>query len=103
MPIYEYECRSCHHQFEVLVLKGTVPACPECHTRDLERLQSGFAVNTKEMSLARVRAAKNRIAASTNFQDKRIAEREDTQEHLLNDHGVDLTRPLKPARPKPTT
>ena len=30
MPIYEYECRACGHQFEQLVRTGDTPACPSC-------------------------------------------------------------------------
>ena len=40
MPIYEYECRGCHHQFEQIVRTGDVPACPKCQSGDLERLLS---------------------------------------------------------------
>ena len=31
MPIYEYECRGCGHQFEQLIRTGDTPACPSCH------------------------------------------------------------------------
>ena len=44
MPIFEYACRSCGHQFEALVFGGKVPPCPECEGKDLEKLLSGFAV-----------------------------------------------------------
>lgn len=32
MPIYEYLCRDCHHEFEVLVRTGSNEelVCPEC-------------------------------------------------------------------------
>ena len=46
MPIYEYTCRGCGHEFEFLVLKGTVPACPACEGRELERVISMFAVSS---------------------------------------------------------
>ena len=62
MPIYEYACRACAHQFELLVLKTTVPACPKCDGTDLERVMSLPAVQgdgTRERSL---RAAKQRDA-----------------------------------------
>jgi putative FmdB family regulatory protein len=37
MPIYEYECRRCHYEFEVLVRASEVPTCPECGTEHLEK------------------------------------------------------------------
>lgn len=46
MPIYEYRCRACAHQFETLVRTGDVPSCPSCATTDLERLLSLFAVDS---------------------------------------------------------
>ena len=47
MPIYEYACRSCAHEFEALVLKTTVPVCPECESVDLERLLSRPVVRSE--------------------------------------------------------
>jgi putative FmdB family regulatory protein len=44
MPIFEYACRRCDHQFEELVQGGRTPVCPVCDSDDLERLISGFAV-----------------------------------------------------------
>ena len=63
MPIYEYSCRSCNHQFETLVRGGTAPVCAECGGADLERLVSLPTVNshgTRERALG---AAKRRDAA----------------------------------------
>ncbi len=43
MPVYEYQCATCEHQFEELVLSGsTVVACPECTSTDLQKLLSKF-------------------------------------------------------------
>ena len=42
MPIYEYACRSCEHQFET-IQKATEPAltaCPECGEAALRKLLS---------------------------------------------------------------
>jgi putative FmdB family regulatory protein len=92
MPIYEYECRGCHEEFELLVLKGTVPECPSCKSQDLERLLSGFAVSTAEMTQARVKAARQRARKSKDFKDKQIAEAQHLHEHVtehMNDHGHD--------------
>ncbi len=37
MPLFEYECRKCHHQFEALVIGSRTPACPRCESQDLEK------------------------------------------------------------------
>jgi putative FmdB family regulatory protein len=44
MPLYEYECQSCHHQFELLVREHTVLACPSCQSEALQKQLSVFAV-----------------------------------------------------------
>jgi putative FmdB family regulatory protein len=101
MPIYEYECRACHREFELVVLKDTVVACPSCQGQDLERLLSGFAVNTPEMSQARVKAARKMARNSSNFKDKQIAEAEHLREHVtehMNDLGHEGPGPLRPKR-----
>ncbi|MBP9905446.1 MAG: zinc ribbon domain-containing protein [Rhodoferax sp.] len=43
MPIYEYACRDCGHQFETLVRSDTTPECPQCHSIQLEKQLSVFA------------------------------------------------------------
>ena len=42
MPIYEYVCDSCEHQFELLQRVGAPPpeACPECGARQVRKLIS---------------------------------------------------------------
>jgi putative FmdB family regulatory protein len=45
MPLYEYQCKTCGHRFEVLVYRSIVPQCPSCESKDLERLLSAFAVS----------------------------------------------------------
>lgn len=81
MPIYEYRCRACDHEFEAVVLpKGGPPTCPDCASGDhLERLISLFAVSsdgTRETNLksARKQAAKVR-------RDKQVAEHEAIHHH----------------------
>ena len=44
MPLFEYACNNCDHEFEALVMGNREPECPECHGRSLEKLISGFAV-----------------------------------------------------------
>ncbi len=44
MPLYEYSCRACGHQFELLVRHGIEPVCPACRAEDVEKVFSVFAV-----------------------------------------------------------
>jgi putative FmdB family regulatory protein len=37
MPIYEYHCQACAHEFEHLERSGESPSCPECGGARLER------------------------------------------------------------------
>lgn len=45
MPLFEYECRKCGHQFEALVIGTKKPVCPKCKSEELEKRVSalGFA------------------------------------------------------------
>jgi len=60
MPIYEYTCKSCDHQFETLVRKDDAPACAACGSTDLERLMSLPAVNSEGSRERALGAAKKR-------------------------------------------
>ena len=82
MPIYDYQCRGCHHEFELIVLKDTVPACPECQGQDLERLPTAFAVSSAEISQGRVKKARAAMMRSKNHVDSKIAESEHVREHI---------------------
>jgi putative FmdB family regulatory protein len=46
MPLYEYACKACSHQFEALIRGAETPECPSCHGRELERRLSVFAAHT---------------------------------------------------------
>jgi putative FmdB family regulatory protein len=83
MPIYEYECRQCGHRFEFLLLPSAnrTPACPECGGQELERLLSGFAVNTADLSRARVKQARAANARSKDRKDERVAQAEEVKDH----------------------
>lgn len=37
MPLYEYQCKKCHSQFEELVRGDEKPACPECQSKAVEK------------------------------------------------------------------
>lgn len=46
MPIYEYTCQVCHHDFEALVRNGEQVACPECGGGKLAKRFSVPAAHT---------------------------------------------------------
>lgn len=47
MPIYEYHCSDCGHDFEKLVrfsdLKIDTPECPDCQSENTNKRMSTFA------------------------------------------------------------
>ncbi|MEP0829467.1 MAG: zinc ribbon domain-containing protein [Candidatus Zixiibacteriota bacterium] len=46
MPIFEYRCRSCGNQFELLIFKTSeIPVCPKCGGAETEKMVSTFASN----------------------------------------------------------
>jgi len=45
MPIFEYICQECRHQFEALVYGKEKAECPKCHATKLEPQLSVFAVS----------------------------------------------------------
>jgi putative FmdB family regulatory protein len=80
MPIYEYKCRACSHQFEYLVLPTSpAPECPACRDRDLEKLISLCAVSSESTSQANLRSARKKAAG--------IQKEKQHEEHkLLHEH-----------------
>jgi putative FmdB family regulatory protein len=47
MPIFEYICKQCDHQFEALVYREQKAECPKCHGAKLAPQLSVFAVSAK--------------------------------------------------------
>lgn len=49
MPIYEFRCSSCGHEFEDLIFKATDVEeliCPKCGANEATRLMSPFSSNS---------------------------------------------------------
>ena len=57
MPIFEYVCQKCRHQFEALVYGNQKAECPKCHATKLDPQLSVFAVSAKGPSSASPSAA----------------------------------------------
>tara|TARA_B100001123_G_scaffold428120_1_gene544578 strand:+ start:585 stop:869 length:285 start_codon:yes stop_codon:yes gene_type:complete len=80
MPIYEYRCRGCQHEFEAVVLPNGAPAvCPECREIDLEKLVSQFAVSSDGTRANNLQSARKQ--ASKIRRDKEIADHEAIHHH----------------------
>lgn len=46
MPIYEYTCRGCRRDFELLVRGDEQPECPTCGSHELEKQFSVVAAHS---------------------------------------------------------
>ncbi len=47
MPIFEYICKDCQHEFEALIFGKQEAECPKCQSKKLEPQLSVFAVSAK--------------------------------------------------------
>ena len=48
MPLFEYQCRACGEEFEALVSSERKAECPECDSKDLEKLLADFSVGAAQ-------------------------------------------------------
>lgn len=60
MPIYEYSCRKCGADFELLVRNKKTPACSACGSDDLSRRFSLPAVQSESTRANAMKAARKR-------------------------------------------
>jgi putative FmdB family regulatory protein len=51
MPLFDYHCRSCGADFELLLLGTQQPACKSCHGLDIQRQVSLPAAPGKSQAL----------------------------------------------------
>jgi putative FmdB family regulatory protein len=80
MPLYEYQCRACAHEFEVLIRPGdNPPKCTSCGSEDLEKLLSHLAVSTEHTRSSNF--TKARAKAKQANRDKEIAQFEYEEKH----------------------
>lgn len=88
MPLFDFRCRVCAHEFEALVRPisyGDPPTtCSVCGAGDPQRLLSSFAVTSREKVQAAA-VAKNKKAASVARRDSAAMERE-ADHHRREDH-----------------
>lgn len=63
MPIFDYICTKCQHQFEALVRGSSSPACPECQSTEVEKQLSLPSIKTQSTHANAMAAAKRRDKA----------------------------------------
>jgi putative FmdB family regulatory protein len=80
MPLYDYVCKGCGHDFEALVRTGSTPECPECHSHDLERQLSTFMMTSAEHNRELVRNERKKRLP------KHKAEQHEEYQHALKEH-----------------
>jgi putative FmdB family regulatory protein len=84
MPIYDYKCRTCSHEFEELVKLGQTPDCPSCKGNDLEKLLSLPAVSTSGSRASALEKARKRAGAVRKEQQHAQAQYE---RNYIKDHS----------------
>ena len=52
MPIYEYACAGCAHEFEVILQPSDKASCPKCGGTKLNKQFSVFAVGSEKSAAA---------------------------------------------------
>ena len=85
MPLFDFACKACGHEFEALVRPPAAPACPACGSGDLERLLSGFSFSVRSdgLSQAARRAVQKQQTAQKRDQD--AYQQEIEKKHLDDD------------------
>ena len=61
MPLFEYSCQSCDHEFEALVRNGQAPTCPSCGAR-----------SSRSASRCLRRAARRRVVGVGSADERRL-------------------------------
>ena len=81
MPLYDFHCRGCGHDFEALVRpQDQEPTrCPSCQGVDLERQLSTFAVSTAEKTQAAAKQSRQRQVKAN--KEKLVADEGYRKEH----------------------
>ena len=79
MPLYEYQCRACAHEFEALIRTGDTPKCTSCGSEELDKLLSPIGVSTEHTRSASFTKARERAKKAN--RDKEIAQFEYEEKH----------------------
>jgi putative FmdB family regulatory protein len=86
MPLFDFRCCACGHEFEALVRSSdaTPTRCASCGGENLERLLPTFAVSSQEKT--REAATKKRRKEAAVARRDNIAMDIEAERHRLEDH-----------------
>jgi putative FmdB family regulatory protein len=73
MPIYDYRCKDCDKNFELLVRSSSIPVCPACGSQQLEKLLSIPAAPGQTAGI--VSRARSQAAREGHFSNYTASER----------------------------
>lgn len=73
MPLYDYHCASCGHDFETLVRGTDTPSCPQCGHPSPERMLSRVAAPGTSATI--IAGARRAAAGQGHFSHYSHAER----------------------------
>ena len=59
MPLFDYRCKACKAEFELLLRSSTVPTCPHCASTELEK---SVALTAPPGKIEAIRMAHRRAA-----------------------------------------
>jgi len=80
MPLYDFHCTKCEHEFEALVRpQDPAPKCPACQSTAIAKLLSAFALHTDDRHQAAVKDSRRRQVKAN--KDKLVADEEYRKEH----------------------
>ncbi len=74
MPMFDFVCTNCKHEFEALVRGSQAPTCPACQSTALEKQLSLPAIKTDATHGLAMQAAKRRDRSQGN--ERNAAQRE---------------------------
>jgi putative FmdB family regulatory protein len=84
MPIFEYTCKGCGHEFETLVRGTETATCPECKSEELEKHFSLPAIKSDSTRALAMRAARKRDQRQgrANTEEQRLYEENHAKEEM---------------------
>ena len=89
MPIYEFRCHGCDRKVSVFLRNpSSQPKCPDCGSRELERLISSFAYHSSAGVWSEDKGPPPMVGDADYYKDPRNIGR--WTEHRLKELGMDM-------------